>query len=158
MISASRFRIGGDATVWRVTGVVTLSHNWWCGDSMLAIDSNVRSGVAVDSVARRRRALVRLRMVWTSCKIAFGQRWWGSVCPLFGVPALSGNMVVAMCMASPRILCRSVARESIESLSPSTGSMGSLVSEGMVGPCRLVRIALASAIASEVGECESIST
>jgi hypothetical protein len=32
------------------------------------------------------------------------------------------------------------------------------VLEGLVGPCRLVKIALAVAIASEVGECDSIST
>ena len=66
-------------------------------------------------------------------------------------------MVVAKCMASPRIFCRSVARESIESLPPNTGSVGSVVSDGLVGPCKLVRIALAVAIANEVGECESIS-
>ena len=67
-------------------------------------------------------------------------------------------MVVTMCMASPRIFYRSVASESIESLPPNTGSVGSVVSEGLVGPCKLVSIALAVAIASEVGECESIST
>ena len=73
-ISASRFRIGGDATVRRVNGVVTMSHSWWCGDYVLDIDSNVRSGVAAASAARQRRALVRSRMVWTSCKTALGQR------------------------------------------------------------------------------------
>ena len=67
-------------------------------------------------------------------------------------------MIVAMCIASTRIFCRSAARESIESLPPNTGSVGSRVSEGLVGLCRLVRITLAVAIAREVGECESIST
>ncbi len=128
-----------------------MSHNWWCGNFVLDIDSIVRGGVAAANAAMQQRALVRLRMVWTSCKTAFGQRWWGSVCPLFGVAALSGNMFVAMCMASPRTFCSSVARESIEALSPSTGSVGSLVSEGLARPCRLVRIALAVAIANEVG-------
>ena len=67
-------------------------------------------------------------------------------------------MVVAKCMASPRIFCRSLARESIESLPPNTCSVGSGVSTGLVGSCKLASIALAVAIASEVGECESIST
>ena len=88
----------------------------------------------------------------------FGPEVVGSVCPLFGVPALSWNMVVAMCMASPILFCRFAARESIESLPPNTGSVGSHVLEGLVGPCRLVRIALAVAITNEVGECDSIST
>ena len=66
-------------------------------------------------------------------------------------------MVVAMCMASPRTFCRSAARESIESLPPNTDSMGSLVSEGLVWPCKFVRIALAVATVREVGEWESIS-
>ncbi len=80
--------------------MVTLSHKWWCGDYVSDKVSIVMSGVAATSAARRRRALVRLRMVWTSCKTALGKRWWGSVCHLPGVAAFSGNMVVAMCMAS----------------------------------------------------------
>jgi hypothetical protein len=76
---------------------------------------------------------------------------------LLGVAALSGNMVVAMCMASPRMFCRSAARESIESLPPSSGSLGPLVYGGLEGLCRLFSIALAVVIASEAGECESIS-
>ena len=67
-VSASRFRIGGDATVRRVSGVVTLSHNLWCGDSVSDKSANVRGGVAAISAARRRRALVRLQIVWTPCK------------------------------------------------------------------------------------------
>ena len=67
-------------------------------------------------------------------------------------------MVVAMCMASPRMFCRSEARESIESLPPNAGSVGSVVSDGLVGPCKLVSVALSVAIASEMGEYESIST
>jgi hypothetical protein len=66
-------------------------------------------------------------------------------------------MVVAMCMASPRMFYRSVARESIESLPPNTGSVGSVVSDRLVGSCKLVSIALAVAIANEVEEYESIS-
>ncbi len=62
-VSASRFRIEGNATVRRVTGVVTLSHRVWCGDFVSGIVSNVRCGVATTSAARRRRALVHLRMV-----------------------------------------------------------------------------------------------
>jgi len=101
--SAPKFRIGGEATVWRVNGVVTMSHSWWCGESVLEMDSIVRRGVEVVSAARRRRALVHVRMEWTSCKTVVGQRWWGSVCPLVGVVALRGNMVVAMCIVSSRI-------------------------------------------------------
>ena len=41
---------------------------------------------------------------------------------------------------------------------PISGSVGSLVYGGMEGLCKLCRIALAVAIAIEVGECESIST
>ena len=67
-------------------------------------------------------------------------------------------MVVAMCMASPRMFCRYMARESIESPPPGTDSVGSVVSDGLVGSCKLVSIALAVAIANYVGECESIST
>ena len=68
---------------------------------------------------------MRLRMVWTSCKTALDHMWWGCDCPLPGVPALRGNMVVAMCMASPSMVYRSVARESTESLSPNIGPVGS---------------------------------
>ena len=71
---------------------------------------------------------------------------------------MSGNMFVAMCIASPRMFCRSAARESIESLPPSSGTVGSLVCGLSGGFCRLYSIALAVVIASEVGECESIST
>jgi hypothetical protein len=60
-------------------------------------------------------------------------------------------MVLAMRMASPRMFCRYVARESIESLPPNTGSVWSAVSDGLVRPCKLVSMALAVAIASEVG-------
>ena len=126
-VSAYRFRIEGNATVRRVSGAVTPSHSLWCGDYRSDKVSSVRSGVAATGAARRRRALVRLRMVWISCKTALGQRWWGSVCPLPGVSAFSGNTVVAMCMASPRMFCRYVARESMESLSPNIGPVGSVV-------------------------------
>ena len=61
-IRASRFRIGGEATVRTVKGVVTLSHSWWCGDPAVEMDSIVRSGVATASAARRRRAFIRVRM------------------------------------------------------------------------------------------------
>ena len=67
-------------------------------------------------------------------------------------------MVVAMCMASPRMFCGSATRENIESLPPKSGPVGSLVYGGLEGLCRLCRIALAVAIANEVGKCESIST
>ena len=59
---ASKFRIGGEATVRRVKGVVTLSYSWWCGDSAVVMDSIVRSGVAAASAAWRRRVFVRVRM------------------------------------------------------------------------------------------------
>ena len=74
------------------------------------------------------------------------------------VPALSENMVVAMCMASLRIFCRSVAMESMESLSANIGPVGSAVLDGLGESPRLVSIALAIAIASEVGKWESIAT
>ena len=67
-------------------------------------------------------------------------------------------MVVAMCMASPRMLCRSAARESMESISPNMGPVVSAVLDGLGESPRLVSMALAAAIASEVGKCESIST
>ena len=54
------------------------------------------------------------------------------------VLALSGSMVVAMFMASPRMFCRSVVRESIESLSPNSGPMGSAVLDGFGKFPRLV--------------------
>ena len=77
---------------------------------------------------------------------------------MLGVATLSGTMVVAMCMASPRMFCRSAARESFESLPSSSGPEGFFVCGGLEGLCRLCRIALAVATANEVGECESIST
>ena len=157
-ISPYRFRIGGNATVRRVSGAVTLSHNLWCGDSVSDIVSNGRSGDAAASAARWRRALVSLRMVWTSRKTALGKRWRKSVYPLPGVPFLSKNMVVAMCMASPRMFCRSVVRESMNYLSPNIDPVGSAVLDGMVEPRILVSIAFAVAIASEVGEWASIAT
>ena len=49
-LSASRFRIGGMPLF---GGLVILSHNLWCGDSVSDIDSNVRSGVTVASAVRR---------------------------------------------------------------------------------------------------------
>ena len=131
--------------------MVTLSHSLWCGDSVLDRVFNVGGGVAATSAARQRRALVRLRMVWTSRKTDLCQRWWGSICPLPEVAAFSGNMVVAMCMASPRMLCRSVAMESMESLSPNIGLEGSALLDRLGESLRLVSIALAVAIASEVG-------
>ncbi len=125
---------------------------------MSDIVSNVKSGVATASAARRRRALVRLRIVWTSCKTVVGQRWWGSVCLLHGVPALSGNMIVAMRMASSRMVCMYVARESMETLSPSISPTGSAVLDGLGESPRLVSFALAFAIPSDMGEWESIAT
>jgi hypothetical protein len=67
-------------------------------------------------------------------------------------------MVVAMCMTSPKMFCRSVARENIKPLPPNKGSVGSVGSDKLVGPYKLVSIALVVAIAGEMGECESIST
>jgi hypothetical protein len=71
---------------------------------------------------------------------------------------MRGNMVVALCMASPRMFCRSVARESTESLSPNIGPVGSDVLDRLKESLRLVSIALAIAIANEVGEWEPIAT
>ena len=75
-----------------------------------------------------------------------------------GVPALRGNMVVAMCMASPSMLCRYVARESMDSLSTNIDPVGYIVLDGLGESPRLVSIALAVTIANEVGEWESIAT
>jgi hypothetical protein len=61
-LKASTFRIGGDVTVRSVKGLVTLSHNLWCCDYVSERNSIPQLGVAATSVARRRRALVRLRM------------------------------------------------------------------------------------------------
>jgi hypothetical protein len=58
---ASKFRIGGKATVRRVKGVLTLSHRWCCGDSAVEMDSIARGGVAAASAARRRSAFFRVR-------------------------------------------------------------------------------------------------
>ena len=74
---------------------------------------------------------------------------------MHGVLALSGNMVVAMCIASSRMFCRFVARKSMESLSPSRGHVGSAVLDGFGESPRLVNMPLAVAIASELGEWES---
>ena len=71
--------------------------------------------------------------------------------------AFSGNMTVTMDMTSSRICCRSVARERMESLPP----MWRLVFPGVatVTPSsRFLRMALAVAIASLVGERESTAT
>ncbi len=65
---------------------------------------------------------------------------------------MSGDMVVAICMASPRMFYRYLARESMESLSPNMGPVGSAVLGGLVEPRRLVSIALAVTIASEMRE------
>ena len=80
-------------------------------------------------------------MVWTSCKTDLGQRWWGSICPLPGVAAFSGNMFVAMCMPSPRIFCRSVGREIMDSLSPNIGPVGSAALDRLGESLRLVSMA-----------------
>ena len=76
---------------------------------------------------------------------------------MHGVQVLSGNMIVSMCMASPSMFCRFVARESMESLSPSIDPVGSVVMARLGESPRLVRIALAAAIACEVGEWESFA-
>ena len=68
---------------------------------------------------------------------------------------MSGNMVVAICMTSKRMFCRSAARESVESLSPSIGLVGSAMLGGLGELPRLVSMALAVAIANDVGEWES---
>ncbi len=45
---------------------------------------------------------------------------------MFGVDALSGNLAVAMSMASPRMGWRSAARERMDSVPPRRGSAVSL--------------------------------
>ncbi len=76
---------------------------------------------------------------------------------MHGVLTFSGNMDVAMDMAPSIICCRLVARERMASLPPICW----LVFAGMatVTPSsRLLRMALAVAIASLVGERESTAT
>ena len=58
-LSASKFRIGGEAAVRRVNGVVTMSHSWCCGESVLEMDSILRRGVEAANAARRRKGLVK---------------------------------------------------------------------------------------------------
>jgi hypothetical protein len=66
---------------------------------------------------------------------------------------------VAKSMASPRMFCRSDARESIDSLPPRCVFCASAEGLGVVlGSSRLARIALAVAIAKEVGEWDSTVT
>ena len=74
------------------------------------------------------------------------------------VLALSGDMVVSMCMVSPRMFCMLLARESMESLSLSRGPAGSAVLDGFGESPRLVSMALAVAIDNEVGEWEPTAT
>ena len=80
-----------------------------------------------------------------------------------GVLALRGNMVVARSIASPRMVWRFAARESMDALPPSCELCVS--AEGleevrgvMMGSSRLARMALAVAIAREAGECDSTAT
>ncbi len=71
--------------------------------------------------------------------------------------AFSGNMAVAMDMASSKICCRSVAREMMKSLPP----MWWLVLAGVATDTlssRFLRMALPVAIANLVGERESTAT
>ena len=68
---------------------------------MLSVSND---GVEAINVVMRRRALVRLRIACISWRTDLGQRWWVRVCPLPGVLAFRGNMVVAKSMASLRIV------------------------------------------------------
>ncbi len=71
--------------------------------------------------------------------------------PLVGVPALSGNMVVTRSMAFPRMCWRSAARERMESLSPNPVPVWvAEVGDACVSAIP-VRMALAVAIARDVG-------
>ncbi len=116
-------------------------------------------GVEAINVAMRRRALVRLWMACTSWRTDLGQRWWGRVCPLPGVLAIRGNMVVAKSMASRMMFYRSAARESVDSRPPRCMPCASAVGLDVFrGSSRLVRMALAVAIAKEVGEWDSTAT
>ena len=69
-------------------------------------------------MVKRRRALVRPRMMRSSCLTDCGHRWWGGVWVLPEDAASMGNMVVARAMASPRMVCMYAARESTGSLPP----------------------------------------
>ena len=71
---------------------------------------------------------------------------------------MSGSMVVAMCMVSPRIFCRFVARKSTVSLSPNSGPVGCVVLDGLGESPWLLSMALAVAIVNEVGEWEYTAT
>ncbi len=77
---------------------------------------------------------------------------------MHGVLAFRGNMVVAMFMASPRMVCRFVAREIMEPLPPTCVLVASAGLDVIRGAARLCRMALAVAIARVVGELESTST
>jgi len=68
---------------------------------------------------------------------------------------LCGNMAVAKVMASySEIFFRSLVRESMDSRPPMQWSAGSIGFDGDVVFSRLVRIALAIAIANEMGKWE----
>jgi len=74
-----------------------------------------------------------------------------------GVLAFRGNMAVAMDMASSKICRRSVARERMESRPPSCWVV--FAGGATVTPSsRFLRMALAVAIASLIGERESTAT
>ena len=76
---------------------------------------------------------------------------------MHGVVAFSGDMVVAMTMTSPRICCRSAARERMDFLPPICWPVVSGVV--MIMPSsRFLRMALAVAIAGVGGEWESTAT
>jgi len=69
-----------------------------------------------------------------------------------------GNMDVAKAMASPKIFRRSLAREIMDSRPPRLWFVNSAGFVGGIVFSRLVRILLAVAIASEMGEWESTIT
>jgi len=76
---------------------------------------------------------------------------------LHGVLAFSGNMAVAMDMASSKICCRSMAREEMESRPPICWLV--FAGGATVTPSsRFLRMASAVAIVSLVGERESTAT
>jgi len=99
---------GRESSVLKGTGVLTSAQSVPWGEVSHVVSSGWRDAM----LAKRHRVFTRRRMLSTSRRTDLGQRCRGSVA-LFGEDDFCGNMVMAVAMASPRIVCKSGAIERI---------------------------------------------